>query len=168
MAMVMVMAWQAPVEVVCVLKSLIDDEEMTLADGKRIVPPGALSRLRNLEASASVSQQHGHPLLREGSVLEMHPDFRVIVLANRPGYPFLGNDFFREIGAARTKESGQGVRRGGKGGAAVVGWRPHSTPPPFPAEIEIAPRRTLFLPARPPRHATHATPVRVLPRAPGH
>ena len=25
-------------------------------------------------------------------------DFRMIVLANRPGFPFLGNDFYREIG----------------------------------------------------------------------
>ena len=28
----------------------------------------------------------------------MHPKFQMIVLANRPGFPFLGNDFFREIG----------------------------------------------------------------------
>jgi hypothetical protein len=28
----------------------------------------------------------------------MHPDFRCIVLANRPGFPFLGNDFFAELG----------------------------------------------------------------------
>jgi len=30
--------------------------------------------------------------------ITMHPDFQMIVLANRPGFPFLGNDFFREIG----------------------------------------------------------------------
>lgn len=28
----------------------------------------------------------------------MHPDFRMIVLANRPGFPFLGNDFFGSLG----------------------------------------------------------------------
>lgn len=28
----------------------------------------------------------------------MHPDFRMIVLANRPGFPFLGNDFFQAVG----------------------------------------------------------------------
>merc|ERR1719492_90244 len=28
----------------------------------------------------------------------MHQDFRCIVLANRPGYPFLGNDFFAALG----------------------------------------------------------------------
>jgi hypothetical protein len=28
----------------------------------------------------------------------MHPDFRMIVLANRPGFPFLGNDFYAVLG----------------------------------------------------------------------
>lgn len=28
----------------------------------------------------------------------MHPDFRMLVLANRPGFPFLGNDFFGALG----------------------------------------------------------------------
>jgi len=32
------------------------------------------------------------------SVIVRHPDFRMIVLANRPGFPFLGNDFFGSIG----------------------------------------------------------------------
>ena len=27
----------------------------------------------------------------------IHPGFLVIALANRPGFPFLGNDFFREM-----------------------------------------------------------------------
>ena len=27
-----------------------------------------------------------------------HPDFRMVVLANRPGFPFLGNDFFGAMG----------------------------------------------------------------------
>ena len=35
---------------------------------------------------------------RRASTIVMHPAFRVIVLANRPGWPFLGNDFFREVG----------------------------------------------------------------------
>ena len=34
---------------------------------------------------------------RKGT-LPTHPNFRAIVLANRPGFPFLGNDFFRECG----------------------------------------------------------------------
>ena len=32
------------------------------------------------------------------STIIRHPDFRMIVLANRPGFPFLGNDFFASIG----------------------------------------------------------------------
>lgn len=32
------------------------------------------------------------------NVITMHPDFRMIVLANRPGFPFLGNDFFGALG----------------------------------------------------------------------
>jgi len=32
------------------------------------------------------------------SVVVAHPDFRMIVLANRPGFPFLGNDFFGAMG----------------------------------------------------------------------
>ena len=31
-------------------------------------------------------------------VVPMHPNFRMIVLANRPGFPFLGNDFFAALG----------------------------------------------------------------------
>ena len=80
---------KAPVEVVTILKSLIEDAEMALSDGKKIVPPG--SPLAVLEGA-------NHPLVANPDVIEMHPRFRMIVLANRPGYPFLGNDFFREIG----------------------------------------------------------------------
>ena len=32
------------------------------------------------------------------TVIVAHPDFRMIVLANRPGFPFLGNDFFGAMG----------------------------------------------------------------------
>lgn len=31
-------------------------------------------------------------------VIVIHPDFRMVVLANRPGFPFLGNDFFGTLG----------------------------------------------------------------------
>jgi hypothetical protein len=31
-------------------------------------------------------------------VIVAHPDFRMFVLANRPGFPFLGNDFFGAMG----------------------------------------------------------------------
>jgi hypothetical protein len=72
--------------VVVVLKSLVDGE-MTLADGRRIVQ------------SAHIAQQGSSSALHEAeAVIAMHPNFRLIVLANKPGWPFLGNDFFRECG----------------------------------------------------------------------
>lgn len=40
---------------------------------------------------------HAHAEGRE-NVIVIHPDFRMIVLANRPGFPFLGNDFFGTLG----------------------------------------------------------------------
>lgn len=69
---------KAPTHVTAVIKSLVEDGEMVLADGRRIV-----------NEANGVSQS---------SDIFIHPQFRMIVLANRPGYPFLGNDFYREIG----------------------------------------------------------------------
>eukprot|EP01062_Namystynia_karyoxenos_P030185 TRINITY_DN22568_c0_g1_i1.p1 TRINITY_DN22568_c0_g1~~TRINITY_DN22568_c0_g1_i1.p1 ORF type:complete len:1930 (+),score=635.49 TRINITY_DN22568_c0_g1_i1:92-5881(+) len=69
---------KAPLEVVVLLKSLVEDGQLALADGRRIVrdPP----------------EGHGP------EVIPLHPGFRMFVLANRPGFPFLGNDLFRECG----------------------------------------------------------------------
>ena len=75
---------KAPLEVVSVLKSLVEDGEMRLADGRRLLSRGAV---RAESASADGDD-----------VLRIHPDFRLWVLANRPGGPFMGNDFFRAIG----------------------------------------------------------------------
>ena len=52
---------------------------MILSDGRRIVP----------------SDQY---LENNRDIIPMHSDFRMIVLANRPGFPFLGNDFFGALG----------------------------------------------------------------------
>ena len=57
-------------EVVCVLKALSEDGELSLSDGRTIVRPDSPAR--------------------HGNVVRMSPDFRLIVLANRPGYPFMG------------------------------------------------------------------------------
>jgi hypothetical protein len=84
---------KAPVTITATLKSLAETGRMTLADGRRIVPPGELARRRkNLSVTADA----------EGGVedIEMHPEFRMIILANRPGYPFMGNDFFATVGEA--------------------------------------------------------------------
>jgi len=69
---------KAPTNVTCILKSLVESGEMVLSDGRRIVP--------------STSTEVGE------NIIKLHPDFRTIVLANRPGFPFLGNDFFGSLG----------------------------------------------------------------------
>ncbi|MFH4975896.1 hypothetical protein AB6A40_002605 [Gnathostoma spinigerum] len=68
---------KAPLHVVAVLKSLLDNGVLRLADGRLIEP---------------ASQSKG-PLS-----IPLHPDFRIIMLANRPGFPFLGNDLFSLLG----------------------------------------------------------------------
>uniref|UniRef100_A0A0K0DR63 Magnesium chelatase n=1 Tax=Angiostrongylus cantonensis TaxID=6313 RepID=A0A0K0DR63_ANGCA len=50
---------------------------LLLGDGRRIQP-----------ASASVCERS----------IPLHPEFRIIMLANRPGFPFLGNDLFGVLG----------------------------------------------------------------------
>lgn len=52
---------------------------MILSDGRRIVPIN-----KTIENNPNI--------------ISIHPDFRMIVLANRPGFPFLGNDFFGALG----------------------------------------------------------------------
>ncbi|XP_055911118.1 von Willebrand factor A domain-containing protein 8 [Eupeodes corollae] len=69
---------KAPVNVTCILRTLVENGEMILSDGRKIVPAGRGSN--------------------EYGIIESHPNFRVIVLANRPGFPFLGNDFFASLG----------------------------------------------------------------------
>ena len=63
---------KSPVEVLAVLKGLVEDGEMILGDGRRVC--------------------------RDGGDILIHDDFTLIVLANRPGYPFLGNSLLKTIG----------------------------------------------------------------------
>ncbi|CAG9561699.1 unnamed protein product [Danaus chrysippus] len=60
----------------------LENGEMILSDGRRIVPK------HMLESSGG----------NLSSFIPVHDDFRMIVLANRPGFPFLGNDFFASLG----------------------------------------------------------------------
>jgi len=71
---------KAPTHVTAILKALVEDRSMLLADGRRIV-----------DAADIVPHQ-------QEEQIALHPDFRLIALANRPGFPFHGNDFFREVG----------------------------------------------------------------------
>ncbi|KAG0209285.1 von Willebrand factor A domain-containing protein 8 [Mortierella sp. NVP41] len=69
---------KAPTYVTSVIRNLLEDGQMVLSDGRRIVS-------KPTEGS-------------DEEEIVIHPDFRMMVLANRPGFPFLGNDFFREVG----------------------------------------------------------------------
>lgn len=71
---------KAPINVTCVLKSLVETGEMWLSDGRKIVSSDSL-----------VDES-------DPKIIKAHPGFRTIVLANRPGFPFLGNDFFASMG----------------------------------------------------------------------
>ncbi|PPQ92175.1 hypothetical protein CVT25_008949 [Psilocybe cyanescens] len=66
---------KAPEHVVAIFRSLAGQGEMSLSDGRRVRPA----------------------LEREGDIV-VHPNFRLILLANRPGYPFLGNHFLQVLG----------------------------------------------------------------------
>lgn len=79
---------KAPVEVVCLLKMLVEDGELLLQDGRRLL---TADRIANLL-----------PSLVSDNIIQIHPGFRLIALANRPGFPFHGNNFFRECGDVFT------------------------------------------------------------------
>ena len=66
---------KAPVEVVALLKGLIEDGQLTLPDG-RILCYGDSS---------------------DPDVISIHPDFRIWALINPAGWPFHGNDLAREM-----------------------------------------------------------------------
>ena len=70
---------KAPTEVVVVLKSLVEDGRMRLADGRQLLAPALLPA-------------RGGGGAPDPRVIPIHPDFKLFVLANRPGWPFLGND----------------------------------------------------------------------------
>ena len=72
---------KAPTEVTVLL---VADRELLLLDGR------LLTDRRSPSAPIGVLQ----------TVVRVHEDFRLIILANRPGYPFHGNALFRECGAA--------------------------------------------------------------------
>ncbi len=82
---------KAPTHVTALLKGLAEDREMMLGDGRRIraMPTGGRSSSGATGAAAAAAVTD----------VALHPDFRMIVLANRPGFPFLGNDFFKVVGS---------------------------------------------------------------------
>lgn len=63
--------------VTAVFKSLAERGELSLPDGRRVRP----------------AKSQGSP-----DDIIVHPDFRLVLLANRPGFPFLGNAFLEVLG----------------------------------------------------------------------
>ena len=80
---------KALTEVVYVLKALLVDEEILLIDGRSFVTLKLhlyqeVTHFQDLISKLSSSRAH----LFE-NIHPVHPDFRVIALANSPGYSFL-------------------------------------------------------------------------------
>jgi von Willebrand factor A domain-containing protein 8 len=73
---------KAPLHVTSILKSLVESGEMILSDGRKIV------QRKNMSSTSK----------NDPRIIAMHEKFRMIILANRPGFPFLGNDFFAVLG----------------------------------------------------------------------
>ncbi|KAH7915875.1 AAA domain-containing protein [Hygrophoropsis aurantiaca] len=66
---------KAPEHVVAIFRSLASHGEMTLSDGRRV-----------------------RAVRERPDDIVVHPNFRLVLLANRPGYPFLGNHFLQVLG----------------------------------------------------------------------
>lgn len=92
---------KAPLEVICVLKGLIGDGELVLHDGRRLLSQQRARQEHRQHTSAERSDPTNatfEAFCAANQIVPMHPDFRMFVLANRPGHPFQGNAFFRECG----------------------------------------------------------------------
>eukprot|EP01047_Picozoa_sp_COSAG01_P044644 COSAG01_NODE_4054_length_5384_cov_282.663076_4_plen_385_part_00 len=73
---------KAPLEVVALLKQLVEDQSILLGNSQRLA-----------------RHSEGLEGLDNGSeTIRIHPDFAVWVLANPAGFPFLGNDLFAQCG----------------------------------------------------------------------
>ena len=77
---------KAPSEISFVLKLIAEDGDLALSDGRRLL------------SAARYRAEGGDPAAPDAHTIVIHEDFRLVVLANRPGFPFLGNDFYQQIG----------------------------------------------------------------------
>ncbi|KAJ7121114.1 AAA domain-containing protein [Mycena epipterygia] len=73
---------KAPEHVVAIFRSLAGQNELTLSDGRRV-----------------------RATRERPSDIAVHPNFRLVLLANRPGYPFLGNHFLQVLGETFSAHS---------------------------------------------------------------
>jgi MoxR-like ATPase len=82
---------KAPVHVTAVLRTLAERGQMGLPDGRYIAP---------VPAAATATAAAGGGETKDPWWIPLHPEFRLMVLANRPGFPFHGNDFYGVLGDA--------------------------------------------------------------------
>jgi hypothetical protein len=73
---------KASTHVTILLKSLAEDRQLLLPDGRRLVPP----EMAAAAAAAATAAAGGVGSSTSGQLIPVHPNFRMIVLANRPGY----------------------------------------------------------------------------------
>jgi von Willebrand factor A domain-containing protein 8 len=78
---------KAPTEVVVVLKALLEDGEILLADGRRFVRPDSPMLRQDLGQTKYATTKSSLDGGSGAAILAIHPDFLVIALANRPGFP---------------------------------------------------------------------------------
>ncbi|EFC37159.1 predicted protein [Naegleria gruberi] len=77
---------KAPLEVVSILKSLVEDGNMVLGDGRTIVT------MKEYQKRKQQNDPHLHKLL------PIMKGFRIIALSNPPTFPFHGNSFYDASG----------------------------------------------------------------------
>ena len=89
---------KAPLEAVCVLKALAEDGELTLGDGRRLLSAARAAELgvssdtaTTTEAETTADTDTAASARAGAGVIVMSPAFRLVVLANPPGWPFQGN-----------------------------------------------------------------------------
>ena len=81
------------------LKGLIGDGELVLHDGRRLLSQSRAQQEHSRAQKSSISPVGSfETFCASHQIVPMHPEFRMFVLANRPGHPFQGNHFFRECG----------------------------------------------------------------------
>ncbi|KAF7366325.1 von Willebrand factor A domain-containing protein 8 [Mycena sanguinolenta] len=73
---------KVPEHVVAIFRSLAGQSELSLSDGRRV-----------------------RATKERPSDIAVHPNFRLVLLANRPGYPFLGNHFLQVLGETFSAHS---------------------------------------------------------------
>ena len=68
---------------------------MLIIDEADKAPTHVTAILRSLLECGHIRLPDGRVISKDDDAdIKLHPDFRILALANRPGFPFLGNDFF--------------------------------------------------------------------------